>query len=131
VFVCLSVRPSVRHKPVLYLNDWTNRAHGLWHRGFFHLSLHCCKEIRVPPKIGVLSSGTLPQTLDLKNFARASRSRCQQHSSSSTTVEFVDDTCTTVNESWLFTTSQSSCTLSSVTLICCAFAAHIVSTDLE
>jgi len=33
------VRPSVRHKPVLYLNDWTNRA-GLWHGGFL---LHCVK----------------------------------------------------------------------------------------
>jgi len=29
VVVC----PSVCHKPVLYRNDWTNRA-GLWHRGF-------------------------------------------------------------------------------------------------
>jgi len=28
--VCLSVRPSVRHKPVLYQNDWT----GFWQWGF-------------------------------------------------------------------------------------------------
>jgi len=33
------------------------------------------------------SPGTLPRTLDLENFATASRSRCQQNSS---TVEFVD-----------------------------------------
>jgi len=37
VVVCPSVRLSVRlsvcHKPVLYRNDWTNRA-GFWHGGF-------------------------------------------------------------------------------------------------
>ena len=30
----------------------------------------CCKEIRVTPKIKVLSSGTLPQILDLENFVQ-------------------------------------------------------------
>jgi len=39
-------------------------------------------------KITVLPSGTLPQTLDLENFATASRC-CQQNSS---TVELVDRT---------------------------------------
>ena len=36
VGVC-PVHPTVRHKPVLYRNDWTNRA-GFWHEGAsFHL----------------------------------------------------------------------------------------------
>jgi len=97
------VRRSVRHKPVLYRNDWTNRA-GIWHTGFLPSSPHflCYKEISVSPKIRVLPSETLSQTPDQENFSTASRSRCQQHSSS--TVEFVDDTYTTVDESWLFTT---------------------------
>ena len=69
----------------------------------------CCKEIWVSPKITVLSYGTLSQTSDLENFATASCSPCQQNSSS--TVELVDDTCTTVDESWLFTTRQSTVTL--------------------
>ena len=34
----------------------------------------CCKEIRVTPKISVLPSGTLSQTLDVENFATVSRS---------------------------------------------------------
>ena len=33
----------------------------------------CCKEIHVPSKITVLPSGILLQTLDLENFATASR----------------------------------------------------------
>jgi len=49
------------------------------------------KEIWLCPKIMVLPSGTSSQTPDLENFAMASRLRCQQNSSSST-VEFVDDT---------------------------------------
>jgi len=47
------------------------------------------KEIWVPLKIRVLLSVTLSQTVDLENFATASRSRCQQNSS---TVELADDT---------------------------------------
>jgi len=38
--VCPSVRPSVRHMPVLYRNDWTNRA-GFWQPGFFPPISHC------------------------------------------------------------------------------------------
>jgi len=64
-------------------------------------------KIWISPKIRVLSSGTLSQTTDLKNFATASRSHCQQNSPLSSTVEFVDDTYRTVEESWLFTASQS------------------------
>ena len=42
-----------------------------------HLTL-CYKEMWVSPKIRVLPSGTLSRTQDFKNFAAASRSRCQQ-----------------------------------------------------
>ena len=33
LFVVVSVRPSVCHKPVLYRDDWKNRD-GFWHGGF-------------------------------------------------------------------------------------------------
>ena len=49
------------------------------------------KEIWVSEKLG-----TLCQTPDLQNFATASRSCCQQNSSTSTTAE-VDDTYTTID----------------------------------
>jgi len=69
----------------------------------------CYKELSVSPKIRILPSGTLSQTSDLENCATASRSRCQQNSSSSlSTVEFVGDTYTAVDESWLFTTTHKS-----------------------
>ena len=58
-----------------------------------------------------LPSGTLSPTLDLDIFATASRLRCQQHSSSLSTVQLFDDTYTTVDESWPFTTSRSTATL--------------------
>jgi len=51
-----------------------------------------CTEIWVSPKIRVFPSGTLSLTPDFENFATTSRSRCQQHSPSSSTVELVDDT---------------------------------------
>jgi len=54
------------------------------------------KELWVTPKITVLPPETLLQTPDLENFATASRSRCQQNSS---TVEPADDIYATVNES--------------------------------
>jgi len=92
VIMCPTVRLSVRRLPSTY-------------------PPLCCKEIRVSPKIKVLGFGTLSRTSDLENFATASRSRCQQHSSSSSTVELVGDTFTTVDESWLFTTSRSTATL--------------------
>jgi len=61
VVMCPPVRQSVRHKPVLYRNDWTNRA-GFWHVCFLPSIPHC-----VVRKFGylqskVLPSGTLPQT---------------------------------------------------------------------
>ena len=48
----------------------------------------CRNKIRVSPKIRTLSSGTLSRTRDEENFATASRSRCQQDSS---TAELADD----------------------------------------
>jgi len=111
--VWLSVRSSVRHKPVLYRNDWTNRA-GFWYGGFLPPIPHCAlKTFGYLQKLGYFPSGTLSQTPDLENFATASRSLCQQNSSSSSssTVELVDDTYTTIDESWLFTTSRRTVTL--------------------
>jgi len=106
------VRLSVCHKPVLYYrNNWTNRA-GLAQRLPFFYRRLCYKEIWVSPYFKVLPSGTLSQTPNLENFATASRSRCQQHSSSSSTVELVDDTYKTIDgELWLFTTSRPTVTL--------------------
>ena len=72
LLLSLCVSPFVRHKPVLYRNNWTNRT-GIWLGGFL-----TPKEIWVSSKISVLPSGTLSQTLDLENFATASRLRCQQ-----------------------------------------------------
>jgi len=66
------VHLSVHHKPALYQNDWTNRA-GVWHWRFLLPITHC---LWVSPKIRVLTSGTLSQTLDLKNFATASWLSC-------------------------------------------------------
>ena len=81
----------------------------------------------VSPKIGVLLPGTLSHTPDIENFATASRSRCRKNSSSSSsTVELVDDTYTTVDESWLFTTSRPNC--NPLTPICCGFVIQLVST---
>jgi len=49
VVVCLSVCLSVCHKPVLYRNDWTNRAglgHGQWRsHGWAQIFLHKLEEI--------------------------------------------------------------------------------------
>jgi len=107
------VHPSVCHKPVLYLDDWTNRA--VFGMGFASTySSLWYKKTWVSPKIWTLPSGTYPnskiQTPDSENFATTSRLRCQQNSSSSSTVELVDDTYTTIDESWLFTTSRSTVT---------------------
>ena len=62
--VCLSVRPPVRHKPVLYRNDWTNRA-GFGMDASFHV---CHTEIWASPKLGVLPSGTLYQTPNFPKY---------------------------------------------------------------
>ena len=98
VSVCLSVRLSVLTSR--YCIETTGRIEPVFGiEAFFTYPALCYNEIRVSPKIRVLSSGTLPQTLDLKKFATTSQSRCQQNSS---TIEPVDDTYTTVDESWTF-----------------------------
>ena len=40
ISLCPPVRPSVRHKPVLYRNDWTDQG-GFWHGGFVSPIPHC------------------------------------------------------------------------------------------
>ena len=105
--MCPSVRPSVRHKPLLHRNDWTNRAVLAWRLPSTYPSQYF-KEICVSPKMKVLPAGTLSQTQDLEKITPR---RCQQNSSSSSTVELIDDTYTTIDESWLFTTSRSTVTL--------------------
>ena len=40
VIMCLSVCLSIRHKLVMYRNDWTNRF-GFWHGGFLPAIPHC------------------------------------------------------------------------------------------
>ena len=124
VVMCPSVCPSVRHKPALYRNHWTNRA-AFWQEDFFSPVPHCViRNFEHLQKLRYFPLGTLSETPDLQKFRSASRSRCQQNSSSSSsTVELVDDTCTTVDESWLFTTSRSTVTLQlhycNLLWICC------------
>jgi len=104
--VRLSVRPSVTSR---YCIETTWRIELIVGIGLPSTDPTLCyKEIWVSPKIKVLPYWTLCQTPDLENFTTASQSRRQRNSSlSSSTVEFVDNACTTV-ESWLFTTSRSS-----------------------
>jgi len=68
----------------------------------------CYFEISVSPKITVLPSGTLPRNSRLKKF-------CHGKSITLSTLlavdKPVDDTYTTINESWLFTTNRSTATL--------------------
>jgi len=101
-FVCLSVRQKR-----CCIETIGRIALVLGVEASFHLSR------TVPsPKIRVLPSGTCAQTPHLENFATASPSCCQQNlSSSSSTVEFVDDTYTPIDESWLINTSRSTVTL--------------------
>jgi len=67
----LFVRPSVCHKSAFCRKGWTDWS-GFWLMGFFLSVLPCL--CGIPPKIKVLPFWTLPQTLDLENFARAYRS---------------------------------------------------------
>ena len=103
--VCLSVTSR-------YCIKTTRRIElGFGMQAFTTYHTLCYNGTLVSLKIRALRSVTLLQTLDFKNFATC-RSRCQQHSSSSlSTVEFVDDTYTTIDESWLFITSRSTVTL--------------------
>jgi len=105
--VCLSVRLSQAGVVSKRLDE----SNWLLARRLSFTTL-CYKEIWISPKIRVLPPpDTLSHTPDLANFAAATRSRCQQNSSSSSTVELVDDTYRTIDESWLFTTSRSTVTL--------------------
>ena len=101
--VCLSVTSP-------YSIDTTGRIELVFNmEAFLHLSYNVLKKIQVAPEIRVRSCELFPQTLDSENFATASRSYCQQNSSS--TVEPVDDPYTTIDESWLFTACRSTATL--------------------
>ena len=110
---CVHVCLLVSHKPVIVSKQLDESSWVFWHgSGFLSPILGCClRKFGYLGNITLLPSGTLSQTLDSENFATASRSRCQRHSSSSSTVELVDDIYTTVDESWLFTTGRSAVTL--------------------
>ena len=89
LIVCLSVRPSVPHTPVLYQNDWTDRA-GFGMNAFFHL---CYNMLGEKSDISVDNGSSLwnfVPNCGLRKFRHGTRSRCQQNSSS---VELVDCTC--------------------------------------
>jgi len=103
--MCPSVCPSVRHRPVLYRKDRTRTTQaGFWRRGVLPPVTRCViRKFVYLPRLD-MPSRTLSQTSDLENFATTSRPRCEQNSSSSSTV---DDTYTTVDELWVFTTSRS------------------------
>ena len=86
--VCLSVtsRYCIIVSKRLYGSNWFLS----WRLSItYAIQKRRCKKIRVSLKVGLLISGTVSQTLDLENFATASRSRCQKNSS---TVQLVDDT---------------------------------------
>jgi len=91
------------------LDEWSC----FWHGGFIPSIPHCVvRKFGRPQKLGYFPLELCPELQTQENFATASRSRCQQHSSSSSsTVELVDDTHTTVDESWLLSASRSTVTL--------------------
>ena len=73
--VSVSVQcPSVCHKPVLYQNNWTNRA-GFWHGGFLSPIPRCViRKFGHLQKFGYFPPETSPQTPALENFTTASQS---------------------------------------------------------
>jgi len=77
--VCLFVRPSVTSQHCIETSGRI-KLFLAWKLPSSYPGL-CYKEIWVSLKMRVLPSGTLFQTPDLENFATASRSRCQQNSS--------------------------------------------------
>jgi len=80
VSVCLSVRPSVTSRYCIERNGRNPAGFGTEASSHLSYTLRY-DEIRVSPKIRVLPSGTLSQTPDFENFATASRSCCQNNSS--------------------------------------------------
>ena len=115
----MSVLPSVRllcHKPILYRNDWTNRAVFLaW--GFLPPIPYC-----VVRKSGYLQNhGYFPQGLcpklrtliSLRQVGRVvNKSRRRRYRRSSLLT-------TPIRQSWQFTTSRSTVTPDSISAICC------------
>ena len=89
----------------------------------FHLSHTVFYRNMGISKIRYFSLGLCSQTQHLENFATASRSRYQRNSlSPSSTVEFVDDTYRTIDESI-------NCNpLTPLVAICCGFLVQLVST---
>ena len=65
----MSICLSIHHTPVLYRNSCTDEADFFAYRFPSTYAMMCFREISVSPKITVLPSGTLSQTLDLENFA--------------------------------------------------------------
>ena len=62
VVVCLSVCLSVCHKPVLYRNDWTNRA-SIWHAGFLPPIPYCViRKFGLLQKLGHFSLELCPKS---------------------------------------------------------------------
>ena len=106
--VCLSVCLSVTS---WYCIETTGRI-GL---GFLWLF---AEKIRVPRKNNGTTRGNFAQNFE--NFAMISRARCPQNSS---TVELVDDTYTTIDESWQFTTSLPQPTAEFMTHVTCRLTA--------
>jgi len=126
VTLCICCRhvsfPSVRPSQAGIVSKWLDESSWFLARRLpSTYPIVCYKEIWVSPKKQCTFLWNF--TPNLKNFA-TSRSRCQQNSSlSSSTVELVDDTCVTIDESWLFTASRSAVTLwlhyFDVLWICC------------
>jgi len=88
--VVVTVRPSVCCTPVLYRNDWMNRAVLPWRLSSTYPTL-CGKKIRVFPKIRALPSWTLSQT-QLRKF--------RHDKSSALSTKLVNS-----RPSWLYTDS--------------------------
>ena len=65
----------------------------------------CCKEILVSPKLGYFPLKLCPTLRTYKISPRQVDRVINKTHRSSSTVELVDDTYATVDESWLFTTS--------------------------
>jgi len=105
--VVVSVRPSVTRR--YCFKKRLDKSSGFLVEASFHLSTLCyTRKCGYLPKLGYFFVGLCPKLRTSKIFrhvASKRRSRYQQHSLSST-VEFLDDTYTTIDESWLFTASQ-------------------------
>ena len=127
VVMCPSVCLSVTSRCCI---ETTKRIETRLAWGLFPPILYCVRKI-----FGYLQNkGTslwnfAPNYMNVENFATASRSRCQPNSS---TIEFVDDTYATVNESWLFTAHRSAVTrylhYFDLLLICCTTCSYSYAT---